>query len=217
MAATLALWQKLDKQNTGLGPKWRWQMCQMRATYDAYTRERLRHEEALEADAIRELDKAPKSGAIPAMDAALAALEMAEKSPVRGDLRRRIDELAEALFRVDLVFRRACRSITPAGPAPRLHPRLRRSPAQQSMVAGRPVRSIRLLEDEPARLWQLLDARTWENPGPGSFYDQVGHVGGRPTSSRGTSTPLAGTAALIPEVLCGTTARADGNRPGCWS
>ena len=57
--ATLALWEGLEKQAPQLEGNWRWQMCLVRAVYDAYTRHRLIYESALEEEANAELAEAP--------------------------------------------------------------------------------------------------------------------------------------------------------------
>ena len=46
VAATLTLWQQIEREAPELGTSWRWQMALLRAYYDAYTRERLRLETA---------------------------------------------------------------------------------------------------------------------------------------------------------------------------
>ena len=68
--ATLALWEGLEKQAPALEGNWRWQMCLVRAVYDAYTRHRLIYESALEEEANAKLAEAPTRGSRAAMDAA---------------------------------------------------------------------------------------------------------------------------------------------------
>ena len=46
--ATLALWQRLEREAPELRGNWRWQLCLLRAYYDAYTRHRLLYETELE-------------------------------------------------------------------------------------------------------------------------------------------------------------------------
>ena len=60
--ATLALWKGLEKQAPALEKNWRWQMCLVRAVYDAYTRHRLIYETALEEEANAKLAEAPSRG-----------------------------------------------------------------------------------------------------------------------------------------------------------
>lgn len=200
VAATLALWEKIDAP--GLRGNWRWQMCQVRAAYDAYVRERLRHEEALETDAIRELARAEKIGAVSAMDAARTILRKAETEPVRLDLRRRIDDLAEALFQ-SIGLQTSMEKYHASGPERGCildyvdHPLNNRwwLEDQFTEIAEKP--------DELARLALLHVLKTWEHPGPGSFYDQVGNVGKAPHVITGDLNDLGigETRAPLPEVL----------------
>ena len=61
--ATLALWNGLEKQAPALEGNWRWQMCLVRAVYDAYTRHRLIFESALRSRQTRNWRKPrPKVG-----------------------------------------------------------------------------------------------------------------------------------------------------------
>ena len=65
---TLQEWQQLAKMAPGLEGNWRWQMCQLRANYDAYLRHRLVNETRLESEANAILAHSKKFGADKAMD-----------------------------------------------------------------------------------------------------------------------------------------------------
>src|SRR5206468_3606997 len=78
---------------------WRWQLCLLRAYYDAYIRQRLINETALEREANQALASAPTRGANAAMDAALAILLRAESQPIKQDWRKRIEDLCADLFK----------------------------------------------------------------------------------------------------------------------
>jgi hypothetical protein len=200
--ATLSLWEGLERRAPRLEGNWRWQMCLVRAVYDAYTRQRLIYESALEEEANARLAGAEARGSESAMVDALAVLKRAETDRVRPDLRRRIDELSEALFR-SIALQTSV-------------PRYKASAAERGCFldfVDHPLNSRWWLEDEfaavrkmpsePERLARLKLLRTWEHPGAGSFYDEVGNpaksrhviVGDVTTLGRITSrTP-------IPEVL----------------
>ncbi len=96
--STLAVWQQLEKLKPELKDNWRWQLCLLRANYDAYIRHRQRYEARLEDKANQIMAQAEKRGADAAMDAALAVLKRAETEPCRPDLRTRVDQLCQALF-----------------------------------------------------------------------------------------------------------------------
>jgi hypothetical protein len=180
----LALWQDLERRHPRLADDWRFQMHLMRAYYDAYTRHRLLHETRLEAEAMAALAGAERIGAQAAMDQARAILRKAQTQPTHPEWRRRIDELAEALFK----------SIGYQTSVKRFHA----SGAERGCIMDfidYPLNNRWWLEDEFAkveglagereRLDRLETIRTWEQPGPGSFYDEVGHVGKSPRVLRG--------------------------------
>src|SRR5262249_52653011 len=177
--ATLALWDGLEKQAPALEGNWRWQMCLLRAVYDAYTRHRLIYESALAEEANARLAEAPTEGSRAAMAAATAVLRRAETEPVRPDLRERIDGLCEALFRS--VALQTSMS------------RYKASGAERGCIldfVGYPLNSRWWLEDEfkaigalpseAEKLARLELLRTWEHPGVGSFYDDVGNIAKSP-------------------------------------
>ena len=176
---TLALWQQLEQEQPSLLPDWRWQMYLLRAYYDAYTRQRAIHENALEREANEALRLAPKQGSRVAIDAAAAVLRKATTNDCCPRLRQRIQDLCESLFQ----------SIRLQTSVPKYHA----SGAERGAILDfidfplnnrwwmeDELEKIRKLSDEPARLAQLERLRTWEDPGPGSFYDSVGHLGRSP-------------------------------------
>ncbi len=182
--ATLTLWRQLEQRAPHLRDNWRWQLCLLRAYYDAYTRQRLIYETALEQQANRVLAAASQSGAAAAMDAALAVLARATSAPVRVEWHTRITNLCADLFR----------TIQLQTSVPQYHA----SGAERGAILDyldAPLNNRWWLEDEFARIRQLpteAERRqaleriaAWEQPGPGSFYDAVGHVGKAPHVVRG--------------------------------
>ena len=79
--ATYLMWQQLEHQAPRLEQNWRWQMCLLRANYDAYVRRRLLYETSLEQQANVILAEAGKRGADNAMSEALAVLNRAVDHP----------------------------------------------------------------------------------------------------------------------------------------
>ena len=182
--ATLELWQKLEAKTPELRDNWRWQLCLLRAYYDAYIRQRLINETALERAANEALATAPSRGTHTAMDAALAILKRAESQPIKLDWRKRIEDLCADLFK----------SIKLQTSVAKYHA----SGAERGAVldfVDHPLNNwgwleaeftrIGKLPAEPERLQQLELIRTWENPGPGSFYDAVGDIAKSPHTIRG--------------------------------
>lgn len=200
--ATQALWQDLEERSPRIAGTWRGQMLLLRAVYDAWTRHRLIHETALEEQANAALTDAATAGSGPAMDRALAILARAQSDLVHPELRRRIDELCEALYgSIGLQTSQTRHQASGAERGCVLdfadHPLNNRWWLEDQFAA------IRTLPDEPSRRERLERLRTWEHPGPGSFYDQVGHIGRSPHVLKGDYTTLGRATAKtpIPEVL----------------
>jgi hypothetical protein len=172
---TLALWQALEREEPALARDWRWQMYLLRAYYDAYTRHRLIYETALEHEANRAVQAASQGSVAAAIDSAQAALHRAITEDCCTTWRERIHDLCEALFQ----------SIRLQTSVPKYHA----SGAERGAVldfVDYPLNNrwwledefvkVRALSNEAARLARLEQLRTWEDPGPGSFYDDIGNV-----------------------------------------
>jgi len=192
--STLALWQQLEKQKPELKDNWRWQLCLLRANYDAYIRHRQMYETKLEDEANEIMAQANTRGAEAAMKDAQAVLQRAETQPCRKDLRARVESLCQVLF--DSV---------------KLQTSVKRFQASESERGclldslDYPLNNRWWLEDEFAAIRSMpteqekvarLDALAhWEHPGPGSYYDDLGNLAKSPHLVRG---PELNTDPLIP-------------------
>lgn len=181
---TLSLWQQLERQAPELRGDWRWQFCLLRACYDAYTRHRLLHESELEREVNRILADAPALGSEAAMDAALVVLNRAVTQPVKIEWRTRIDQLCEGLFqsiKLQSSVKRYQASGTERGAVLDFvdYPLNNRWWLEDEFIR------IRKLASEPEKLKQLETIRTWDTPGLGSFYDEVGNIAKSPHVIRG--------------------------------
>ena len=182
--ATLALWQQLEEKAPELRDNWRWQLCLLRAYYDAYIRHRLLYESQLEHQANQILVDAPARGAAVTMAAARAILQRCVIQPVEPGWRARIGQLCGELFH----------SIKLQTSVPLFQASGYERGAVLDFV-DRPLNNRWWLEDEFSRIRKLpaeaekLQAleliRTWEHPGPGSFYDEVGNIAKSPHVIRG--------------------------------
>jgi hypothetical protein len=182
--ANLALWQKLEAKSPGLNGNWRWQLCLLRAYYDAYTRRRLIYESRLEDEANARMLEAKVIGAEKAMDQALAVLKRAETHPARPDLRDRTVALCDQLFK----------SIGLQTSVPKYGASGRERGAVLDFL-DYPLNNRWWLEDETAKIRKMGSEQekcarletmaNWEHPGPGSFYDSVGNVAKCPHVVRG--------------------------------
>ena len=185
--ATLERWQGLETAHAGLHDNWRWQMLLLRAYYDAYQRERLARESALELEACSEL--AQKEGRYPteAMNAALRLLLRAQAEPVRPDLRTRILELFDELY-MSIKFQSSVEKYHA------IHPQR----ACMLDFLDIPLNNRFWLEDEFHKVltiptlegrWERLEQlRTWESPGRGCFYDDIGNSARSPRAKGSTDT-----------------------------
>ncbi len=176
---TLLSWQQLEKEMPDLADNWRWQMCLVRAYYDAYTRHRLINETELEDEANALLAECDRSGAETVMTEAMTVLNRAVTDPVDTGLRARIVDLCEQLFQ-------SCGLQTSVE-------KYHASGAERGAFldfVDYPLNSRWWLEDEFKKVHQFSSEKekcrrlnliaAWEHPGPGSYYDDVGNTAKSP-------------------------------------
>ena len=175
--ATLATWSDLASKAPQLAGNWRWQMSLLRANYDAFVRRRLIREGLLESEANHLMAAAgdPET----AMAAATKVLNRAVNQPESPELRKRIVDLCDQLFR----------SIGLQTSVPKYHAIGAERGAVLDFVdyplnnrwwledEFRKIRALPSAADQRRRLHELA---AWENPGPGSFYDNVGNIAKSP-------------------------------------
>ncbi|WP_339903839.1 hypothetical protein [uncultured Cyclobacterium sp.] len=169
---TLALWTSLEENNPQLSDNWRWQQLVMRAYYDAYIQDRLAFEKGLEAEANEILAQAKKIGAEEAMKNALQHLNKATTDMVSQDLKEKVFEYADKLFR----------SIGAQLSVEKYQARNAERGAILDFI-DYPLNNRWWLEDEFDKIRELgtekeklarLDfIRTYDSPGEGSFYDNI--------------------------------------------
>jgi hypothetical protein len=176
---TLSTWQQLNNRAPELRGNWRWQMCLLRANYDAYVRRRLIHETELEAQANALLEEAPKRGADNAMTAAMAVLNDAVTHPAAPELRQRIIDLCDELFH-SIGLQTSVKKYFAIGAERGAVLDFIDSPLNNRLWLEDQFAEIRQFGSEEERCRRLHEIATWENPGPGSFYDEVGNVAKSP-------------------------------------
>ncbi len=95
----LKQWKSMEKRVCGFAKEnYRFEMGLLRAYYDAYQKQRYIYEKHLENEAMYVLSQCRELGPDESMDKAMEILKLARTKPVRADLRKRIDELADLLF-----------------------------------------------------------------------------------------------------------------------
>ena len=158
---------------------WRFQQGLYRAYYDAYTRARLVHETHLEGQALARLRRAKTVGSLAAIEEAEAVLKRANLDNPAPDWRRRIFQLAEALFQsirmqlsVDLY---QAISVGRGANLDTLD-----VPLNDRLWLSERFAEIRKMEGEPERLEAIRAITSWNDPGPGGYYDDLGRVANQP-------------------------------------
>jgi hypothetical protein len=177
---TLAQFQSMEREAFPRTlQNWRFQQGLYRAYYDAYVRARLIHETDLEQQARAWLRQAPALGSLRAIEEAESALKRADVDNPAPDWRRRIYQLAEALFQsirmqlsVDLY---QAISVGRGANLDTLDVPLNDRPWLTDRFA-----EIRAMESEAERLEALRTVTDWTDPGPGGYYDDLGSVGSQP-------------------------------------
>lgn len=177
--ATLGVWRGLEAKAPQLAGNWRWQMCLLRANYDAYVRRRLRQDTALEHEANALMERAGELGAAAAMDAAAGVLQRAVREPAAPGLRARIVELCEQLFR-SIGLQTSVEKYHASGAERGAVLDFVDQPLNNRWWLEDEFAKIRRMPDEASRVARLRELAAWENPGPGSFYDDIGNIAKSP-------------------------------------
>ncbi len=173
--ATFSFWKALESDHPKLKDNWRWQMLLLRAYYDVYTRRRLLYEQALEQQSNQILAAATKENIKEAMDVALATVNKADKEPVAPELRKRIEELCADMFT----------SIGLQTSVPKYKAKNYERgavldhvdyPLNNRWWLADEFEKIRLMKTAEEQLAALQTIATWENPGSGSYYDDISSV-----------------------------------------
>jgi hypothetical protein len=169
---TFAYWQNLELKNPGLQLNWRWQQLVMRAYYDTYVKRRKIYEQKLEREANEFLLNAKTIGINQSMELALNKVNQADKSPIYPELRQKVVDYCEALFK----------SIGMQTSVPKYQA----SGAERGAILDfidYPLNNRWWMEDEFKKIKKLTSEKEqferldiiakWENPGPGSYYDNI--------------------------------------------
>ncbi len=172
--ATLLRWQDLETRAPELAGNWRWQLCLLRAYYDAYTRHRLIHETALEEEMNALLAAAETTGSAAAMDAALAVLARAETEPPKPAWRARIEALCKAMFK-SIGFQTSVERYQASGGERGAILDYVDRPLNNRWWLEDEFDRIRALSSESDKIVRLHTIASWETPGPGSYYDDIGN------------------------------------------
>jgi len=170
---TLHFWETLDKLAPELNGNWRWHLFMLRARYDAYIRNRVIYERALEEQVNEVLGKASEIGADVAIKKSTEILNLAESKPAAANLKSEIEKSAQFLYD-SMGYQTSVKKYHAAG--------LNRGaiidyldlPMNNRLWLEDEFTRISKLSSEEEKVKQLDVIRNWENPGEGSFYDDLG-------------------------------------------
>ncbi len=182
--STLSHWQTLEAGAPELRSNWRWQLCLLRSVYDAYVRRRLLYETELEKEANALLAGAREAGSEKVMDDAQQILDRATEDPPAPELHRRVVELCDHLFET-IGLQTSVKKYQASGPERGAILDYIDYPLNNCWWLEDEFAKIRAMETEQEKLKRLEEICHWENPGAGSFYDDVGNVAKSPHVVRG--------------------------------
>jgi len=170
---TLKQWKSLEKQlPPDVAKNYRFQMGLLRAYYDAYIRERLIHETALESQAREALRDSANNTSREKIEAAQSILNQTWAKPVAQDYKERCWEIADYLFEAIGSQTSVKRHQAQSGRGDFMD--YIDAPLSNIIWLLAQFEKIQQAQDEQARLMLIDQLLNRENPGPGGFYDNLG-------------------------------------------
>ncbi|MDP3002938.1 MAG: hypothetical protein Q8N38_07410 [Bacteroidales bacterium] len=182
---TFAFWQNLELKHPELKGNWRWQQLVMRSYYDTYTKRRKIYEQDLEKKANSILTLADKIGSEKAMEDALTMVNRADKEPISPELKQKIVDYCEALFQF-IGMQTSVKKYNASGAERGAILDFIDYPLNNRWWLADEFEKIRRMPSEKDKLDRLEIIRTWENPGPGSYYDNVSDISKGPHVKTGS-------------------------------
>jgi hypothetical protein len=172
---TFAFWQHLESQHPELNKNWRWQQLVMRSYYDTYTRRRKIYEQNLEKAANSVLIHARETASEKAMQEALQIVNNADNEKIAPELRQKIVDYCEALNK-SIGMQTSVKKYNASGAERGAILDFLDYPLNNRWWLADEFEKIHLMKSENEKLDRLEIIRTWENPGPGSYYDNISDV-----------------------------------------
>ena len=169
---TFAYWQNLELKNPGLQLNWRWQQLVMRAYYDTYVKRRKIYEQKLEREANEILLNVKTIGINQSMELALNKVNQADKSPIYPELRQKVVDYCEALFK-SIGMQTSVPKYQASGAERGAILDFIDYPLNNRWWMEDEFKKIKKLPAEKEQLERLDIIAKWENPGPGSYYDNI--------------------------------------------
>jgi hypothetical protein len=170
---TLKQWKSMEKQlPPDVVKNYRFQMGLLRAYYDAYVRERLIHETALESQAKEVLRDAANVTSLEKIKAVESILNQTWSKPVAQDYKERCWAIADYLF--EAIGSQTSVKRHKAQPGRGDFMDYIDTPLSNVIWLLSQFEKIRQIQDEQARLMSIDELLNRDNPGPGGFYDNLG-------------------------------------------
>lgn len=177
--STFQMWSRLEAENPQLKDNWRWQMLLMRAYYDTYTARRKVYEKSLEKEAMKVLAQANTLGVNRAMDEALEIVNKGDTERHDPVMRQTIVDYLEALHE-SIGLQTSVEKHHAKNPERGAVLDFLDYPLNNRWWLSDQFDEIRQLGSEEEKLERLHTIATWENPGQGSYYDNVSDVSQSP-------------------------------------
>lgn len=176
---TFARWQQLENGYPKLQKNWRWQMMLLRAYYDTYTKRRKLYEQGLEKEANSILMQAETIGSEKAMQSALNKVNEADQINIAPDLRKRIDDYCEMLYH-SIGLQTSVEKYQASRPERGCVLDFVDYPLNNRWWLSDQFANISQLKTEEEKLTAIKKIRSWDNPGLGSYYDNVSDISQSP-------------------------------------
>lgn len=175
ITGTYNLWKELEAKHPELKNNWRWQLLVMRSNYDYFLKIRKAYEQDLEMQANQVLLKASKTGAENAMAKALEIVGKADKEPVTNELRQKIVDYCAALY-LSVGLQTSVEKYKASGAERGAILDFIDYPLNNRWWLADEFKKVEKMATEKEKIERLKVIATWENPGPGSYYDNVSDI-----------------------------------------
>ena len=172
---TFEFWKNLEKENPGLLNNWRWKMLVLRSYYDTYQHRRKIYEQKLEKEANKILATAKSIGSENAMNQALEMVNRADTKPLNADMHQKIVTYCDDLFHL-IGLQTDVEHYHAANSQRGCILQFVNYPLNNRWWLADEFKKIGKMENEAKKLERLEVIRTWETPGPGSFYDNISNI-----------------------------------------
>lgn len=176
---TLAYWKVLEDSYPQLAENWRWQMLVLRAYYDAYVRKRKINEMALEKQANFILNKVGQLGSQEVMQHALEIVNKADVEPIELESRQKIAAYCKALYE-SIGLQTSVEKYQASNSQRGCILDFLDYPLNNRWWLADQFDMVGKLPDEAEKADRLKAIANWENPGAGSYYDDISNVANSP-------------------------------------